>query len=184
MAPAPPPRPRGRSAIQPRPLRAFEAPAAIEIYRVVGRRLSQVWVDNSGALAEPGPTAQRLREFVCWRTRSRAGEQIQERVGGFFLVTANDACHPILLCPPEPLTPETAFVHAQLAQSRDVARVAELMAADRLIEVVGRRPKTPPSRPGDTLLPEDHPLVVDERPDDLDETPAFPRRAGGGRTWS
>jgi hypothetical protein len=181
---APPPRPRGRGAIQPRPVRAFEAPAAIELFRIIGRRPSNVWVDNAGALTAPGPGAQRLREFVCWRTRSGAGDQIQERVGGFFLVTASDACHPILLCPPEPLSPDTAFVHAQSSQARDTARVAELVAADRLIEVVGRRPKTPPSRPGDTLLPEDHPLVVEERPEELNETPAFPRRAGGGRTWS
>ncbi|BBK41692.1 hypothetical protein STVA_17120 [Allostella vacuolata] len=181
---APPPKPRGRGAIQPRPSRAFEAPAAIELFRVIGRRPSNVWVDNSGALAAPGPNSQRLREFVCWRTRSNAGDQIQERIGGFFVVTANDSCHPILLTPPEPLAPETAFVHAQTAQARDTARVAELVAEGKLIEVVGRRPKTPPSRPGDTLLPEDHPLVVDQRPDVLDETPAFPRRAGGGRSWS
>ncbi len=179
-----PARPRGRGAIQPRPSRAFEAPEAIELFRIIGRRPSAVWVDNSGALAAPGPSSQRLREFVCWRTKSGAGDQIQERIGGFFLVTPSDSCHPILLSPPEALSPDTAFIHAQAAQARDVARVAELMAEGKLIEVVGRRPKTPPSRPGDTLLPEDHPLVVDERPEVLDETPAFPRRAGGGRSWS
>jgi hypothetical protein len=170
--------------MQPRPARAFEAPAPIELFRIIGRRPSDVWVDNSGALADPGPSSQRLRELVCWRTRSGPGDQIQERIGGFFLVTASDSCHPILLSPPQAMSPDTAFIHAQLAQARDVARVADLLAEGKLVEVPGRRPKTPPSRPSDTLLPEDHPLVVDERPAALDETPAFPRRAGSGRNWS
>ncbi len=160
-------------------IRAFDPVAPIDIYRVAGRRPSNVWVDAAGRLAAPGPDSQRLKELVYWHTLTQPGDQLQERVGGMHLVTPDGRCHPIALCPPTPIEPATAFHHAQAVRDADAARVEELVASGALVPAPGRRPEGPPSRPGDRLLPPDHALVVDERPVALDEE-APVARAGLG----
>lgn len=167
-----------------KPIRAFEATTAVEIYRVAGRRPSDVWVDSQGNIAAPGANAQPLKELVYWRTRTAPGEQIQEHVGGMFLVTVKGDCHPITLSAPRPIEPETAFAHAQAMRDADSARIDQLLAAGDIVEVEGRRPKGQSSRPGDRLLPATHALVVDERPSGIDAMPAYPSRmAGAQRRW-
>ncbi|MBX6322524.1 MAG: hypothetical protein IRY94_11905, partial [Rhodospirillaceae bacterium] len=138
-------------------IRAFEPTAPVDIYRVAGRRPSMVWVDADGRIAQPGPDSQRLKELVYWRTRTNAGDQLQERVGGMYLVTPDGGCHPIALCPPSPLEPATAFQHAQALRHADAARLEELLAVGLIVPVSGRRPEGPPSRPGDRLVPSDQP---------------------------
>jgi hypothetical protein len=168
----------GRNAI-----RAFESNASIEIYRVAGRRPSNVWVDASGALASPGPDSQQLKELVYWHTSTVPGDQLQERLGGMFLVTADGGCHPITLCQPMPIEPATAFHHAQAMREADAARVEELVAAGVLVPITGRRPDGPPSRPADRLVPAEHELVSDKRPPEPDGMAAAPRRAPGMRRF-
>jgi hypothetical protein len=164
-------------------IRAFEPVGAIDIYRVAGRRPSNVWVDASGKLEVPGPTSQRLKELVYWHTKTKPGEQLQERLGGMFLVTADGACHPIALCPPKPIEPTTAFQHAQTVRDEDAAQIERWLAGGKIVQVEGRRPGGPPSRPADRLVPADHPLVVDERPAEIDALSApstRPMRHGMG----
>jgi hypothetical protein len=168
----------GRNAI-----RAFEPAAPIEIYRVAGRRPSNVWVDASGALAEPGPACQQLKELVYWHTRTRPGDQVQERLGGMFVVTPDGSCHPIALCPPAPIDSATAFQHAQVMREADAARIEELVASGALIPVAGRKPDGPPSRPADRLVPADHALVIDTPPPELERAAAAPRRTAGLRRF-
>jgi hypothetical protein len=170
-------------AVGGRAIRAFEAAQPVDIYRVAGRRPSNVWVDASGAIADcEGPESQRLKELVYWHTRTGPGDQLQERLGGFFLVTADGQCHPITLCPPTPIEPGTAFQHAQATRDADAARVEALVAAGVLVPVTGRRPGGPPSRPADRLVPADHALVIDSPPSGIDE-PAAPRRGFSARRF-
>lgn len=167
-----------------KPIRAFEATSPIEIYRVAGRRPSTVWVDNAGQIGAAGPDTQPLKELVFWRTQTQPGEQIQEHVGGMFLVTVKGDCHPITLSAPAPLTAQTAFASAQARRDADEARIEALIAAGSLVEVEGRRPKGNSSRPGDRLVPATHALVVEERPSGIDTMPTMPARAmGAQRRW-
>ncbi|MCC7275223.1 MAG: hypothetical protein IT561_21325 [Alphaproteobacteria bacterium] len=168
---------------QPRATRAFDTARPIEIFRVAGRRPANVWVDDNGTPTASGNTAQRMKELVYWRTRTRPGEQIQERLGGLYVVTTAGDCHPVALSEPQEATPETAFLGAQSIRERDAARVAELIASGDLVEGTGLRLRGPPSRPGDRLLPAGHPLIVDERPADIDAPTPPPRRVAPQR-WS
>lgn len=154
-----------------RPMRAFQGARPVEIYRVAGRRPSSVWVDADGNIAAPGPRTQPLKERVFWRTHMQPGEQIQEHTGGMYLVTSDGDSHPIVLCPPQALAPETAFTHAVASRTSDDERIEQLVGAGDLIPVEARRPKGQSSRPADRLVPASHPLVVEERPADIDEMP-------------
>jgi len=163
-------------AAMPKPIRAFDLAAPVDIYRVIGRRPTTIWVDAAGRIAQHGASGQALREFVYWRTVAAPADQVQvqERVGGLFLVTREGACHPIALAPPHPIDPEAPFLHAQTARAEDGVVIDSLLAAGRIILATGYKVMQNPSRPGDRLLPADHPLVVEDRPPELDETPAPP----------
>lgn len=168
---------------QQKAIRAFSVANSVDIYRVIGRRPSSVWVDDSRRIAEPGPQNQPLKELVYWHTKTKPGEEIQERIGGLFLVTVDGACHPIALCLPEPLEPGTAFVHAQAVRQKDAERITQLLAQGDIVEVPGKKPTYPASRPGDRLLPQDHALVVDEPPPGIDQWVAPPRHGMGSRRF-
>lgn len=163
-------------AMLPRAIRAFEFTTSVDIYRVAGRRPTDVWVDGSGKLVAPGPGAQPLKELVYWHTHATVGEQLQERLGGLFLVTPEGVCLPVVLSPPQPIVAETAFGHAQVARAGDNAAIDALIASGALIPVRGYRVMHHPSRPGDRLVPADHALVVEDRPEEFDELPAMQNR--------
>jgi hypothetical protein len=169
---------------QHRPTRAFQGVRPIEIYRVAGRRPSSVWVDPEGRIAAPGPHAEPLKERVYWRTSTGPGEQIQEHTGGMYLVTPDGNTHPIVLSPPKELAPETAFSHALASRIEDGARIEELLAAGDLVQVEARRPKGQSSRPADRLVPATHPLVIEDRPEDIDAMPSRrPQAMAQPRRW-
>ena len=163
-------------AAMPKPLRAFDLAAAVDIYRVIGRRPTTIWVDASGRITQGGANRQPLREFVYWRTVAAPADQVQvqERLGGFFIVTREGACHPIALAPPHPIDPEAPFLHAQTARAEDGAAIESLLAAGLIVPGSASKVTQNPSRPGDRLVPADHPLIIDDRPAELDETPAPP----------
>ena len=100
--------------------RALDVVAAVVIHRPIGRRLSDVYVDEAMRPARSGKPTQRLSDMVYWRTRAMPGEQIQERSGGMVLVTKAGTCHPIRLSVPEPLHLEIAFAHAERAVRSDL----------------------------------------------------------------
>ena len=67
--------------------RALDVLAPMIIHRPIGRRLSEVYVDNAMRPVRSGSPTQRLSDVVYWRTQAVPGEQIQERSGGMVLVT-------------------------------------------------------------------------------------------------
>jgi len=161
-------------AMLPRSIRAFECVRPIEIFRVIGRRPTDIWVDSAGARAPAGPGRQRLTELVYWRTETTLDQQIQERIGGFYVVTSEGACHPLSLSTPHPIDPANPFQHAQIVRTGDEACLDALIAEGALVQVHGYRVIHHPSRPSDRVVAADHPLVVDERPAELDDTPVRP----------
>lgn len=144
--------------------RAFDVLGPIVVYEPVGRRPSQVYVDAAMNVTTSAAAPHRLSDVVYRRAEAVPGDQFQDCSGGMLLVTADGACHPIRLAPPQPLDTETAFRHAQIAAGADRAVADRLIAEGRLVEVPkARRPKSPPSHPNGAAatLPEDHPLVVE-----------------------
>src|SRR5579862_2536460 len=89
----------------------FRAPAdrrvtiasRLPIYRQVGRRPSQVYIDDAMNPAASGPPERRLSDRVFWRTYAEIGDQIEERGGDLLLLTGPLVCHPIQLAEPRPL---------------------------------------------------------------------------------
>jgi hypothetical protein len=165
--------------------RALDVVAPVVIYRQIGRRPSAVYVDEAMALAKAGKSARhRLSDRIYWRTSAKPGDQIQERPGGILLVTAGGECFPILLAEPTPLTPDTAFTHADLAIKADRGELERLVAAGSLVEATPRRPKRMPSRPSEKPFADGHPLVLEQLPKGfvLDVEPADFRRAP--RQWT
>ena len=132
------------------------------IHRPIGRRLSDVYVDQAMRPARSGRPTQRLSDVVYWRTHAVPGEQIQERSGGMVLVTRAGTLHPIRLSAPEPLHVETAFTHTERAIQSDRTIVQALLAQGVLVERPPRRWRGQLARSPQQLLPEDHPLVIDE----------------------
>jgi hypothetical protein len=152
-------------AYLPAAQRALDVQAPVVIYRQIGRRPSQVYVEDAMTAPTAGKKAQhRLSDRVYWRTEAKPGDQIQDRRGGVILVTAVGECYPITLAAPTPLTNETAFTHADLSIRADQAEAERLMGTGAVIEGVPRRPKRPLSRPADNVFPDDHPLVVESLP--------------------
>jgi hypothetical protein len=152
-------------AYLPAAQRALDVVAPVVIYRQIGRRPSQVYVDDAMTAPTAGTKARhRLSDRVYWRTEAKPGDQIQDRRGGVILVTASGECYAITLAAPTPLTSDTAFTHADLAIKADQAEAERLMATGALVEAAPRRPKRPLSRAADMLFPDDHPLVVEVLP--------------------
>jgi hypothetical protein len=144
--------------------RAFDVVQPVEIYRLIGRRPSQVYVDDRMSPTDAGRAQNRLSDSVYWRTIAKPGDQIQERPGSTLLVTADGHAHQILLTPPKALEPATAFVHAQGAAKADRACAEQLKIEGKLSDGLPRRVKSEPSRASTQLFAEDHPLIVDEPP--------------------
>jgi hypothetical protein len=152
-------------AYLPAAQRALDVVSPVVIYRQIGRRPSQVYVEDAMTAPTAGAKAQhRLSDRVYWRTQAKPGDQIQDRRGGVILVTAAGECYAITLAEPTPLTAATAFTHADLAIKADQAEAERLISAGALIEASPRRPKRPLSRAADVLFADDHPLVVDALP--------------------
>ena len=109
-------------AYLPAAQRALDVITPVTIYRQIGRRPSQVYVNDAMGDATPDKKAQhRLSDRVYWKTQAKPGDQIQDRRGGVLLVNAAGECYPIALAEPTPLTTETAFTHADLAIKADQA---------------------------------------------------------------
>jgi hypothetical protein len=144
--------------------RAYDVLTPIAVYRQIGRRRSQIFVDDAMKLTRSKTARHRLNDRVYWRTKAGPGDQIQDRPGGTLLVTASGDCHPILLAEPQPLDATSAFTHAERAIRADQEAAEQLLAAGKLAEAPPRRPSSPPSRPADGILADDHPLIIDKLP--------------------
>jgi len=156
---------RGRFVASPAH-RSVTAVSPVGVYRVIGRRPSRVYVDESMNAASSGTAARRLSDEVFWRTQVEVGDQIQERAGGFLRVTPAGQCHPIQLSAPRLREVATAFTHAEMVLREDREIVERLLSQGAVIEGPPRRPKTPALLTDGRRLPEDHPLVVENPPDD------------------
>lgn len=162
--------------------RAFDVVQPIEIYRLIGRRPSQVYVDEHMSPTDSGRAQNRLSDGVYWRTTAIVGNQIQERPGTTLLVTQDGHAYQILLTPPRPLEPATAFIHAQGAAKADRACAEQLKAAGKLDEALPRRVKSEPPRASTLMFAEEHPLVVDVPPPATTEMPEPTRHGSSGRS--
>src|SRR5712692_2017094 len=110
-------------AYLPAAQRALDVITPVAIYRQIGRRPSQVYVNDAMGDATPDKKAQhRLSDRVYWKTQAKPGEQIQDRRGGVLLVTATGECYPIALAAPtspsRPTRPRRSVSSSPAAWSR------------------------------------------------------------------
>jgi hypothetical protein len=154
--------------------RCVTAAARFPVYRQVGRRPSQVYVDEAMHPAASGLSERRLFDNVFWRTSVEIGDQIEERAGGFLLLTAAMACHPIQLSTPRTLEVATAFGHADAVLREDRKILDDLLAEGAVVEAETRRSRATLSRLPDAVFAEDHPLVVTIRPRGVEEDQPAP----------
>lgn len=148
--------------------RYFTVADRLAVYRQIGRRPSQVYVDDMMKPAGTGLPERRLFDAVFWRSHAEIGDQIEVRASGLLLLTAVGECYPIQLSAPRMLEIATAFGHAD-ARLRDDRNVLEVLLAEgSVVEASPRRSKTPPSRLPDSIFDEAHPLVVTIPPSGAD----------------
>jgi hypothetical protein len=152
--------------------RCVTAAAQFPIYRQVGRRPSQVYVDETMRPTASGLPERRLFDNVFWRTSVEIGDQIEERPGGFLLLTTAMDCHPIQLSAPRLLEVATAFGHAQAVLREDRKILDDLLAEGAVIQASPERSRAALTRLPDAVFADDHPLVVTIRPPDIEETSA------------
>jgi hypothetical protein len=163
--------------ILPPARRALEVVSSVVIYRAIGRRPSEVYVDDAMNTTRSSTARHRLRDLVYWRILAEPGDQIQDRPGGIILVTAAGECHPISLSVPQPLAVANAFTHAERAIAADRKLADELIANGMLVDALPRRPKLRASHPSTRMLPDSHPLILDDPPVGLlEETTTLPER--------
>ncbi|HEY4547536.1 MAG TPA: hypothetical protein VIG90_14080 [Pedomonas sp.] len=143
--------------------KAFAVVKPTMLYRPVGRRLSNVYVNADFQPAAPDEAAHRLAERVYERIEAQPGDQLQDRVGGLILVSEDGGWFPVRLAEPRPRDVKTAFSHAEVADDDDRQVVDGLVAGGFLEEVKPRRLRGGVSRSSLPLVSDGHPLVVDER---------------------
>jgi hypothetical protein len=149
--------------------RYVTAAAQFPVYRQVGRRPSQVYVDDAMRPAASGQPERRLFDNVFWLTSAEIGDQIEERAGGLLLLTKAMAGHPIQLSAPRLLEVATAFGHAEAVLREDRKILDDLLAEGAVVEASPQRSRAALSRLPDAMFAEDHPLVVAIRPSGFDD---------------
>jgi hypothetical protein len=162
--------------------RALDVVRPIRIFRPFGRRNSRVFVDGEMNTTKSAKQAEhRLKERVFLRAEAKPGDQIQDRPGGTLLITSKGEWYPIQLAEPIPLETTTAFTHAERVIKADRELTDKLVADGVLVEATtAKRPKGMPTRPAERMLPDDHPLVVDELPDGFSLSDGKPPQRGAG----
>jgi hypothetical protein len=158
--------------------RYVTATAEFPIYRQIGRRPSQVYVDETMRPAADGLPERRLFDNVFWLTSVAIGDQIEERAGGLLLLTKELGCHPIQLSEPRLLEIATAFGHADATLRQDRQILDDLLAEGAVVDAPPRRLRIATSRLPDAVFAEDHPLVVTIRPPEIDDDQRAPSRPG------
>jgi hypothetical protein len=143
--------------------------AAFPVYRQVGRRPSQVYVDAAMRPAASGLSERRLFDNVFWRTAAEVGDQIEERAGGLLLQKEDMTCHPIQLSAPRGLEVATAFGHADIVLREDRKILDTLLAGGAVVEGSPRRSRAILSRLPDAMFAENHPLVITTQSPDIEE---------------
>lgn len=144
--------------------RGFAVQEPITVYRVIGRRPSDVYVD-SGRQASHDSDGDRLWDPVFLQSSAQPGDQLQDRPGGLVLVTADGEAHPVQLSAPEPRSLETAFTHADHVLAADRALADRMMADGKLAAGATRRLKRPLMQFAQRKFAEGHPLVVESLPE-------------------
>jgi hypothetical protein len=142
--------------------------AEFPVYRQIGRRPSQVYVDDTMRPAASGLSERRLFDNVFWRTAAEIGDQIEERAGGLVLQTKEMACHPIQLSAPRMLEVATAFGHADAVLREDRKILDDLVTRGAVVEGSPRRSRAILSRLPDAVFAANHPLVITTRPPDIE----------------
>jgi hypothetical protein len=140
--------------------------ARFPVYRQVGRRPSQVYVDDTMRPAASGLPERRLFDNVFWRTFAEIGDQLEERAGGLLLLTKEMECHPIQLSAPRFLEVATAFGHADAVLREDRKILDGLLAEGAVVVASPLRSRVAQSRVPDAVFADDHPLVVTTQPRD------------------
>lgn len=144
---------------------ALDVTTAFTVYRIIGRRPSQVYVDENMAPTDDTSSASRLWDQVFEEMTAHPGDQIQDRGGSIMLVTRDGDTFPIRLSRPEARAVDTAFTHAARALAADRALADRMLLEGYLRLGTVRRLKGPPPPSPNGVFDEEHPLVVGGKQD-------------------
>lgn len=139
--------------------RGLDIVAPLTLYRAIGRRPSEVYVDSDRRVTGSAG-GQRLWDLVYEEHVAQPGCQLQERQGGIMLLTATGDTYPVQLSPPQARTAEDAFTHAGHALTADWAMIERLIAEGSLVVATIRRSKVAPFNPAQVKFDEHQPLVT------------------------
>lgn len=142
--------------------RALNVVKPFEVYLVIGRRPSGVYVDSSYQATTRRDGAQPLWDLVFETVTAEPGDQIQDRPGGIVLVGKDGESRAVQLSPPRPRTVDTAFTHAEAILAADRALIESGLAEGTLATGSIRRIKAPMrhAKPNHQVFGPDQPLVA------------------------
>lgn len=143
------------------PQRSLDVLIEIELYEILGRRPSAVYLDAAlePLAASNGP--HRLNELVYRRGRAIPGEQIHLASGRTFVLDAQNVYRGALLIDPQAISVETAFSQAQHDRAAEEAKVEDLVLAGNAVDARPRRAQTYALPRYDRMYSADQPLIAE-----------------------
>lgn len=143
------------------PQRSLDVLAPIELFEIVGRRPSAVFLNAAlqPLAASDGP--HRLNELVYRRGRAVPGEQIHLASGRTFVLDAQDVYRGVLLIDPQPLSAETALTHSGHERASEESKIDAMVRTGDVVDARPRRTRPNVLPRYDRMYGADRPLVAD-----------------------
>ena len=146
------------------PQRSLDVLVPLELYEIVGRRPSAVYLNEA---LEPIGTSNgphRLNELVYRRGRAVPGEQIHLASGRTFVLDAQNVYRGVLLIDPRPLSVETALTHSGQDRASEESKIEEMVLNGDIVDAPPRRTRAWVLPRYDRLYAADRPLIADQPP--------------------
>jgi hypothetical protein len=144
-----------------KPQRSLDVRVPFQLYQIIGRRPSAVYVDDDLKPMAAGDEPNRLRELVYRHGRAVPGEQIHLASGRTFVLDAHNVYRGVLLIDPRPISIEDALTHAAQDRASEESKIEDLILAGAVIDALPRRSHTAALPRYDRLYAAGQPLVVE-----------------------
>jgi hypothetical protein len=143
------------------PQRSLDVIVTIELYEIIGRRPSVVYLDHALKPIASADGPHRLNELVYQRGCALPGEQIHLASGRTFVLDVHNVYRGVLVVPPRPISSETALTHSGQDRAAEESKIEALVLAGSLIDARPRRSQSPTLPRYDRMYVADQPLIAD-----------------------
>lgn len=144
------------------PQRSLDVLEPIELYEIVGRRPSAVYLNAALQPMSDGDGPHRLSELVYRRGRAVPGEQIHLASGRTFVLDAENVYRGVLLIDPRPLAPETALTQPSDDRASEESKIEAMLLTGNIVDARPRQTRARALPRYDRMYAADRPLIADQ----------------------